>query len=262
MKKFIINKITLYFFGIILLIGLWFLVSALIDVSSMVFPNPVITFKRMFELLTIGDTYRHLGFSALRLLIGFAISLLVAFLLGILVNNNDRLYNLFTPLITFFKAAPTATLVFLFIILISAKNAPVFVVITVTMPILYESIVGAFRNTDKEVIAAAKIDGASRLKNMIKVEIPLGLPIIFVGIASTFAMAFKIEIMAEIITGFTNGGLGSMIHNSQVVNPTDLTDMFAYSLMAIILVLLITILTSILKNKNISIKKRRSGYSA
>lgn len=262
MKKFITNKSVLYILGLLFLIGLWFIVSLCIDKDSMIFPDPIITFGRMFELLGTGDTYRFLGFSIIRLLIGFAISFIVAFLLGMLVNNNEHLYNFFTPLITFFKAAPTATFVFLFIILIGAKNAPVFVVFTVTMPILYEAIVGAFRSTDKAVLAAAEIDGASKLKTMFKVQIPLGIPVISIGVASTFAMAFKIEIMAEIITGFTNGGLGSMIHNSQVVNPTDLTDMFAYSLIAIILVLLITILASFLKKKNTPIKLHRRDYSA
>lgn len=262
MKKFITNKIVLYILGFIFLIGLWFIVSACIDKNSMVFPDPITTFGRMFQLLGVGDTYRYLGFSILRLLIGFVISFIVAFLLGMLVNNNDHLYKFFTPLMTFFKAAPTATFVFLFIILIGAKNAPIFVVFTVTMPILYESIVGAFRNTDKAVLAAAQIDGASRFKAMFKVQIPLGIPVISIGVASTFAMAFKIEIMAEIITGFTNGGIGSMIHNSQVINPTNLTDMFAYSLMAIILVLIITILTSVLKNRNRPVILHRREYGA
>lgn len=262
MKRFITNKIVLYILGFLFLIGLWFIVSLCIDSNSMVFPNPIVTFGRMFQLLGIGDTYRYLGFSLIRLLIGFVISFIVSFLLGMLVNNNEHLYNFFTPLITFFKAAPTATFVFLFIILIGAKNAPIFVVFTVTMPILYESVVGAFRSTDKAILAAAEIDGANKFKRMVKVQIPLGIPMIFVGIASTFAMGFKIEIMAEIITGFTNGGLGSMIHNSQVVNPTDLIDMFAYSLMAVILVLTITILTSVLKNKNKPVKLHRREYSA
>lgn len=261
MKKFITSKAVLYILGFLFLIGLWFIVSACIDKNSMIFPDPITTFGRMFQLLGVGNTYRYLGFSILRLLIGFVISFIVAFLIGMLVNNNEHLYNFFTPLMTFFKAAPTATFVFLFIILIGAKNAPIFVVFTVTMPILYESIVGAFKGTNKAVLAAAQIDGASRFKTMMKVQIPIGIPVISIGVASTFAMAFKIEIMAEIITGFTNGGLGSMIHNSQVVNPTDLTDMFAYSLMAIILVLLITILASFLKKKNMPRKFHRREYS-
>lgn len=258
MKRF--KRPILYIGGIVFLLGIWFILSTIFDVNSMVFPNPFVTIKRMFELLGEKLTYKYLGFSLLRLLIGFAISFVVAFLLGMIVNNNDSLYDFFTPAITFLKAAPTATFVFLFIILSGAKNAPVYVVFTITMPILYESIVSAFRNTDKAVIAAAQIDGANRFKRMIFVQIPLGIPFIALGVASTFAMAFKIEIMAEIITGFTNGGLGSLIHNAQLINPTDLTDMFAYSLMAIILVLLVTLVTTALKKKNTPIKRHRDMF--
>lgn len=260
MKKIISNKYFFFLLGILFLIGIWFALSAILDVDSMVFPNPFITIKRMGELLGQGSTYKYLGFSIIRLLIGFVVSFLVAFLLGMIVHDNDALYNFFTPMMTFLKAAPTATFVFVFIILSGAKNAPVYVVFTVTMPILYESIVGAFKSTDKAILAAAQIDGSSKFKTMWKVQIPLGIPFISIGVTSTFAMAFKIEIMAEIITGYTKGGLGSMIHNAQIINPTDLVDMFAYSLMAIILVLLVTLLASILKRKNTPIKKHRSGW--
>lgn len=260
MKTKLFNKQVVTILGIVFLLGIWFLLSTIFDTNSMIFPNPIVTFKRMFELLGEGITYKYLGFSLLRLLIGFVISFAVAFLLGMIVNTNDKFYDFLNPAMTFLRAAPTATFVFLFIVLSGSRNAPVYVTFTVTMPILYESIVGAFRGTDKAIIAAAQIDGASRFKRLFRVQIPLGIPVISIGVISTFAMAFKIEIMAEIITGFTNGGLGSVIHNSQLINPTDLTDMFAYSLMAIILVLIITFLTSFLKKRNTPIKKHRSGW--
>ena len=260
MKKLLSKKIF-YFLGILFLLGIWFLISSILDKNSMVFPNPFVTIKRMVELLKEKATYKYLGFSFLRLLIGFSLSFVVAFLLGMIVNDNDRLYNFFKPVITFLKSAPTATFVFIFIILISAKNAPILVVFTVTMPILYESIISALRNTSKDIIAASKVDGAGKLKQLFLIRIPLGIPFITLGLVSTFGMAFKIEIMSEIITGFTNGGIGSMIHNSQLINPTELTDMFAYSLMAIIVVLLVDFLTSLIKKNNRPIKKHRSGYN-
>lgn len=243
------NKYFLFFLGVLFLIGVWFLVSAIVDVNSMVFPSPWNTFKLMFQLLGQKKTYGYLGFSVLRLIIGFTVSFALAFLLGIIVNNNDGLYNFFTPIITFFKAAPTATFVFLFVVLFGGRNAPALVVIVMTFPILYESIVSAIRSTDETVLDASKMDGASKLKTLFYVQIPLGMPFIALGIVSTFGMAFKVEIMAEIITGITKGGLGTMISISQLIDATDLTPMFAYSMMAIILVLIVSLVTSILKNK-------------
>ena len=247
--KILRNKYFLFFLGFLFLIGVWFLVSAIVDINSMVFPSPWDTFKLMFQLLGQKKTYGYLGFSIVRLIVGFFISFLLAFLLGIIVNNNEGLYNFFTPIITFFNAAPTATFVFLFLVLFGGRNAPALVVIVMTFPILYESIVSAIKSTNENVLEAAKIDGASKFKTLFKVQIPLGIPFIVLGLVSTFGMAFKVEIMAEIITGITKGGIGTMININNLLDSTDLTPMFAYSLMAIILVLIVSLATSLLRNK-------------
>ena len=223
--------------------------SAIVDHDNMIFPSPVNTFKRMFELLGKKVTYKYLGFSILRLIIGFSVSFLLAFLLGMIVNNSEELYNFFMPIITFLKAAPTATFVFIFLVSFGGRNAPAWVVILMTFPILYESVVSALRSTPKGILEAAKMDGSGKFKTLIRVQIPLGIPFISLGLLSTFGMAFKVEIMAEIITGITKGGIGTMIKISNLLDGTDLTNMFAYSLIAIILVLIVSIAASIVKSK-------------
>lgn len=253
------NKYFAFALGFLFLIGIWFLVTALVDLNNMIFPSPYATFKRMFELLGTKSTYKYLGFSITRLVIGFAVSFILAFQTGMIVNNNEALYNFFTPIITFLKAAPTATFVFVFLVLFGGRNAPAWVVILMTFPILYESVVSALRSTPQEMLEASKIDGASKFKTLIKVQIPLGIPFITLGLLSTFGMAFKVEIMAEIITGITKGGIGTMIKISNLLDGTDLTNMFAYSLLAIILVLIVSIAASIVKSKIASSKAQKSA---
>ena len=257
--KILRNKSLMFFLGFLFLIGIWALISALVDINSMVFPSPWNTFKLMFRLLGQKKTYGYLGFSIVRLLVGFIVSFMFAFLLGMLVNNSEALYHFFTPIITFLKAAPTATFVFLFLVLFGGRNAPALVVIVMTFPILYESIVSAIRSTNDSILNAAKIDGANKIKTLFFVQLPLGTPFIVLGLVSTFGMAFKVEIMAEIITGITNGGIGTMININNLLDATDLTPMFAYSLMAIILVLIVSIITSLLKNKIALMQMQKSA---
>ena len=256
--KILRNKYFIFFLGFLFIIGLWFLVSAIVGLSSAIFPSPIETFKLMFELLGKGSTYKYLGFSILRLLIGFGASFILAFLLGLLVNNNEYMYKFLTPLMTFLKAAPTATFVFLFLVVVGGRNTPIFVVIVMTFPILYESIVSGIKSTDENVIEAAKVDGSNKLKTLFLIRLPLSIPYITLGIVSTFGMAFKVEIMAEVITGITKGGIGTMISTSRLLNASDLTPMFAYSLMAIILVMLVSLATSLIKNKVAKISKKEA----
>ena len=63
---------------------------------------------------------------------------------------------------------------------------------------------------------------------------------ILLGISSSFALSFKIEIMAEILTGNTSLGLGSAILSAQRNDPTNMIPIFSYSLLTVIFVLLIS----------------------
>ena len=54
--------------------------------------------------------------------------------------------------------------------------------------------------------------------------------------------------MAEVITGYTRNGLGSVIHYVQQEDPTNLTGVFAYSLFAIIFMLLFSLLEQAIKH--------------
>ena len=243
----------MFLYGTIFLFLLWWIIS--LCVNSLVVPTPFATIALAFEYLKEGYTYVCLGYSLIRMLVGFIIAFVVAFLLGILVNDNEKAYHFFTPLMTFFKAIPTAALVFLFIVAIGAQSAPILVVVLIAIPILYESIVGGLKSSEEEVLEAAEIDGAKKIKKLFKIQLPLSVPFIIVGMISTFSLSFKIEIMAEVITGYTRNGLGSLIKGAQISDPTDLTPVFAYSLIAVVLMLIVTIVAYAV---NQELKKR--GY--
>ena len=229
----------MFLYGTIFIFLLWWIIS--LCFNSLVVPSPWSTIALAFEYLKDGYTYICLGYSLLRMIVGFLIAFVVAFALGLIVNDNEKLYQFFTPLMTFFKAIPTAALVFLFIVIIGTQSAPILVVVLIGIPILYESIIGGLKNSDEEMLEAAEIDGAKKIKKLFRIQLPIGIPYIIVGMISTFSLSFKIEIMAEVITGYTKNGLGSLIKGAQVSDPTDLTPVFAYSLIAVVLMLLVTL---------------------
>ena len=94
---------------------------------------------------------------------------------------------------------------------------------------------------------AARVDGARYLKRVLFIKLPLSISYIIVGVVSSFSLSFKIEIMAEVITGTTTNGLGSVIHFVQQQDPTELTGVFAYSLFAIVFMLLFTLLEQVIR---------------
>ena len=258
MKKFISNKFVLFALGTIFVILLWFLGSLLFDKNGAIFPSPILTMEKFGDILVDPYTYKCLGFTFLRMLAGFGLSFALALIFGVLAGNNINVYQFFKPLMVVIKSVPTVALVFLFLVLITPKDAPIFVVFVICFPILYEGVVGGIRNVSKDLVEASKVDGANYVKSTWYIKLPLAIPYIIVSIVSSFALSFKIEIMAEVITGYTRNGLGSVIHYTQVEDPTNMAGIFAYSLLAIIIMLLVSLLEEIVKHL---LKKRNIELS-
>ena len=249
MKKFITNKYVLYALGIIFTFFLWWGLSALFDIGGMIFPSPIETIVEAGRLLGLKYTYICMLHSLKRMLIGFSLGFIAAFILGLLVNNSESRYQFFSPLITVLKAVPTVVVAFLFVIISGAADAPIFVVFLIAFPILYEAIVQGLKSTDEFVISSARVDGANKLAEVFRIRLPLAVPHIILGIISSFSLSFKVEIMAEVISGYTKNGIGSLIKGVQMSDPTNMVPIFAYSLIAIIFILLINFVSNILRKR-------------
>ena len=246
LKTFLRNKKVLYILGVIFILLLWFFLSLIFDRNSMIFPSPIDSFKAMFSLLGKASTYEYLGKTLLRMIVGFTIAFLIALVLGIFGGHSENVYAFLKPLMNVLKSIPTVAFVYLFIIIFQPKFAPVYVVILVSMPILYESIVQGIKKTDPYIIEAAKIDGANKSQEILRIRLPLATSYIVVGISSSLAMSFKVEIMAEVLTGMTKGGIGAAIGALQG-SDVNLVNIFGYTLIIVVIVLIFTFISEYLK---------------
>ena len=235
--------------GILFIFALWIFISlVIIKDNEMLFPTPWATFSYLFEILKIKNTYLNILHSFIRMIIGYGISIILALILGTISGLIIPFRKLLNPTIVMLKSIPTACLLFLFIVLVGFKDAPIFVVILVSFPILYDSVVGGLDNISTNLADALKLDGGDKLQNIFKVRLPLASNFIMVGIISSFSLAFKVEIMSEILAGSTSYGIGSRIKQIQA-NEVSLTGIFAWALIAIILMIIVDYIIRLLKRK-------------
>lgn len=249
MKKFILNKIVLKLLGIVLFVIGWQILAMIIGQESFVFPGPFITFSKVIELLKSSYIYECLYQTLIRMIIGFAISILLGLVFGTLAGSNNKIEELFKPTMTILRSVPTATLVYLFLVIAGARITPMLVAILVSFPIIYESVVGGIKSTPSDILDASKVDSSNDFDILLRIRIPLAIPYIIVGVVSSFALSLKIEIMAEVITGYTRLGLGSAILAAQRSDPANMVLPFAYSLIAIVVMLIFDLLSDYIKNK-------------
>lgn len=248
MKSINKKNFILTFAGLTLIFVLWFLISEIIGEKVLIFPGPIETFKYLFTLLGKKRTYISVFYSFWKMILGYGISIILALLFGIFGGLYDNVNKVLKPLMTTLKAIPTACLLFFFIALSGFANAPIFVVILVAFPILYESVVGGIRNIPKNISEAIALDGGNSPMSIFKVKVPMAANYIMVGIASSFALAFKVEIMSEVLSSSRSYGIGSSIKIIQSDAATvEITGIFAWAVIAIVLLLLIEFLTKLIK---------------
>lgn len=250
MKTSTINKYKYYLLGIAFIFILWGVISLVFDDNQLIFPNFFSVIKETIVILKGDYVYECLFNTIERMIIGFIGSFLFALIIGFISGMNKKFKYFFAPFIVSLKTIPTASLVFLFLVISGAKNAPIYIVALICFPILYEAVVAGFENIDSSINDALNIEKGKELTKIIKIRLPLALPYIITGIASSLGLSFKIEIMAEVLMGSTSAGLGSAISYIQKANPTDMNGIFSYSLIAIAFSLVFSFICDRIIQKN------------
>ena len=248
-SKALLSNTSMYIFGVFFVFVIWYLISLSQGYGNLVFPTPVETIKTTGVLLSKSYIYKCIGWTILRTLIGFSIAFITALILGTLSGSFNKVKLFLKPLIIVLKSAPTAAFVFLFLILSGSKYAPIYIVVILAFPILYESVIGGLDSITDEINDSLKIDSHNFFYTLVKIRLPLSLPYILVGLASSFALSFKTAIMAEIIAGDTNYGLGSAITSYRNSEPANLVPIFAITLIAIILILIVDLISTLIKKR-------------
>ena len=248
MKKFITNRYTLTFIGVVLFFLLWYLIYVIAGQNIYVFPGPLTTIKRSFELFGDAYLYKCIWGSLYRMVIGFVAASILAIIIGMIVGNHIKLKHVFNPTMIALRSIPTAAIVFLLLHLAGFNNAAPFVVAVIVFPMVYEATVSGYQGIDQKVLMAMRIDGNNHLQQNFKVKLPLSMPYIAVGLTTSFALSFKIEIMAETLTSPSKTyGLERAIAVS-FANQTDgLISTFAFAFVAILIMMLVSLIVWIIK---------------
>ena len=248
--------------GVLLALLIWWILSLSLEAAgNWNLPDPWRTIERAWEVLFLPEgaprTWAGIGWTILRLVLSFLGSFLLAVLLGSLAGIFPFLRTLFRPGTTLLKAVPTiAAAVLLSSLLFGpgygerAPYIPVFLGFLVIFPIQYEAVLSGFDGVGKEEREALRLEGGERsFLALSQVYGPSALPYLLLSFAQSLGLGLKVILMAEITVGGSVGeGLGELIREN-TAPIYDMEGILAYSLIAILLVLLSDGALALLKRK-------------
>lgn len=141
--------------------------------------------------------------------IALFIAVIIAIPLAIILTNQKRVANWVIQVTAIFQTIPSLALLGLMIPLVGIGRVPAVIalVIYALLPILRNAYTG-LTDIDPSLLEAADAMGMDRIRKLIKVELPLAMPVIMAGIRNAMVLIIGTATIAALIGA---GGLGSLI---------------------------------------------------
>lgn len=206
--------------GILILFTLWYLVCEMGIFSSYVLPSPGKVWSTFWKMVQTGEIFVDVAISFNRVLKGFLIAFVLAFLLGtfrILVPAAEKYYD---AIVQFFRNVPPLSMIPLLILWcgIGETTKTVIIVLASFFP-MYLNIVKGFTSCDKKLLEVGDAFGYSRMKKFTHIILQHALADILVGMRIGMGYSWRAIIGAEMVAAST--GLGHMILFAQQMSRTD-----------------------------------------
>jgi osmoprotectant transport system permease protein len=175
------------------------------------------------------DTEQHLVIT----LVALSIAILIAVPLGVLLTRRPRLYGPVMAILSALYTIPSISLLVLLIPIMGLGFWPTIVALVIyCQAILVRNVVAGIRNLDPAVQEAARGMGLSDWQILLRVELPLALPVILAGVRVATISTIAIATVAAF---FDAGGLGALIREgiSQDYGDKIIAGVIAVSVIAI-----------------------------
>lgn len=190
------------------LVIVWGLVAAALGPGLV--PSPLTLADRLVAEIADGDILtaagETFGVSALGCLLG----LLVALPLGYLLAHSSTATAALGPYLAASQAIPAVAFAPLLVLWFGYGALPkaVLCALLVFFPILLNTVLG-LSTLDRDVVDAARVDGAGPGRLLVHIEAPMALPAILTGIRNGFVLSVTGAVVGEFVMG--GAGLGELL---------------------------------------------------
>ncbi len=214
---------------------LWFIVSLVIGLK-VIFPSPIDTIIRFFELFGESSFYTVVFGSILRVVIGTLIAFVLGVLLAALSSAFKPIKKLLSPLLVVIKTTPVVSFIIVAFLWIGNALLPSFISILMVFPIVYTNVLEGIESVPSEKHDLAKVFNFSFFTKVKAIYYPNVKGMFLAAAKTSIGLAWKAGIAAEVLV-CTQKSIGLEIYNAKTYFET--VDLFAWTLVVILLSILI-----------------------
>ncbi len=196
------------------LMGAWEVASACGMVTASVLPPPMQVIRTLLDMAATGELARAVGATSSRLAIGFVIGAGAGTLLGALTGGSHLGRRLLDPLIQALRSVPSLAWVPLFILWLGIFewSKITLIAVGVFFPV-YLNLMSGIAGVDRKLVEVGAVHGLSRLRCLLRIQLPAALPSYVVGLRSGLGLGWMFVSAAELLGA--SSGLGFVLDDGE-----------------------------------------------
>ena len=211
---------TLAALGLAVPLVSWTLLATFGAVNRVFLPSPGDVVHRVVTWFTDDDLLSDIGISSFRVVVGWALSALIAIPLGLLIGTFRAIQAALEPLTDFIRYMPAVAFIPLVMLWIGIdEGAKIGIIFIGTFFQMVLMVAEDVRRVPMAQIEAAQTMGATRLEVIEQVIIPSSKPALLDTLRVTMGWAWTYLVVAELVAA--NSGLGYAIIKAQRFLQTD-----------------------------------------
>lgn len=243
MKNNLIKKITFAIIGVIAFFLFWHISS--VNLNQKFLPTPYASFVAFFNLVSSGDIIEHFLISSWRVFISLVLSLVLAVPFGLVLGRNQKLDDVFSPIIYLIYPLPKVVFLPVIVVLMGLGDAPKIFLITL---VIYFQILVVTRDAAKSVtiesLNSIRSLNPSKFQIYRHLIVPHCMPQILTSLRITLGTAIAILFFSETFASIN--GLGYYI--LKMMDMRDYASMYGAIIAMAILGLIFYAVIDILEN--------------
>ena len=199
-------------------------------------PYPWDVARALWRLMGETSFWLVVGTSLLRIVIGFAIALVLGVVLAMLTTRFAALHAVLSPVLSVVRAAPVASFIFVAFLWIQAEQMPAFIAFLMVVPLVWGNVRQGILHTDSDLLEMAKVFRLSRIERLRHIRLPAVRPYLQAAVSTGFGFAWKAGVAAEILC-WPKDSIGYYIAAAK--NLVETADVFAWTAVVVALSVLL-----------------------
>lgn len=220
----------------LLIIVLWQLGAMGVN-NTILLPYPLEVFSVMVQQVMDVSLYVHVLDTLTRMGIAFVVALMISFCFVLGLKKGGLLSRLIDHLLVILRIVPTAAIILMALVWLSAHQAVILITLLVMIPLMSDLLYQQLNQFEKDFADPLKLYGDSALTNLFQVLIPLSLPAFLTLCKSAFLLGLKVAISSEVLVSIRNG-IGRELQYARF--DLDMNRLFASTIWIILIALIVS----------------------